>query len=419
MVLEPGARLGPYRIEALIGAGGFSVVYQARDDRLDAAVALKVMAENFATDPSLRGRFVDEARMIRKVASSSLVALYDVGETPTGQPYLVMELAENGDLDSRVRQRAPNGATVTDLHPVIALLSAALGDVHAAGLVHRDVKPKNLLIAAAGRTRAGSGLIDADERLLLADLGFAKDLEVASGYTSGGGTRWFQAPEQLPAVVRIGPQADIYSATAVLVWMLTGSVPTTSWVELLAARTDQLPHQLVAAITQGLAIDPAHRQQTIEEWQRSLGHATPTIINPLGPAQSSPTKRARFNAAAAAAAFGLALAGGAAGYALATTSSHDVTEVSANGQVTATIATLAGPIELRGPETLQRGEIGQFIAQGPEGIEMYWILSDIEPLPAALPLEITPTSTGTTFVTLQAVIEGQPVSITHDVEIQP
>jgi len=86
MSLEVGSRVGPYWIEAVIGSGGFSTVYRARDDRLDSAVAIKVLADNWARNADARGRFVDEARMIRKVASDHLVGLHDIGETSTGQP---------------------------------------------------------------------------------------------------------------------------------------------------------------------------------------------------------------------------------------------------------------------------------------------------------------------------------------------
>ncbi|MDH3681597.1 MAG: serine/threonine protein kinase [Acidimicrobiia bacterium] len=178
MTLSRGERLGPYRILEPVGVGGFAVVYRAVDDRFDTEVAIKVLADNHALDPDVRVRFVDEARKLRKVHHPGIVQVYDIGETPGGQPYLVLEYAAGGDLAARWHAQGPRDRS--ELRALALWIGGVLGVVHDAGLVHRDLKPQNILVAS---TTNGS------DRLVLADLGFAKDLELASGITVGGRNR--------------------------------------------------------------------------------------------------------------------------------------------------------------------------------------------------------------------------------------
>lgn len=269
MADSPGTQLGHYRLVAPIGSGGFATVYRAVDERLNAEVAIKVLAENHALDPDVRERFISEAQLLRRVASSAIVAVYDIGESEREQPYVVLEYADRGDLVSRVgdNRRAGRSPTVDDVAEVAAGLAAALGAVHDAGVVHRDVKPGNILIMSRGGPARSSGMLASGERLVLGDLGYAKDLSFNSGLTVGGGTAGFRAPEQ-EGLGQVDHRADIYGASAVVFWMVTGSVPDPD--RLGALDSSPLPIPAQRAIRAGLASRPDKRFSSISDWYGAL-----------------------------------------------------------------------------------------------------------------------------------------------------
>ncbi|MDH4364847.1 MAG: serine/threonine protein kinase, partial [Acidimicrobiia bacterium] len=152
IVLRPPsfpARFGRYHVTARIGVGGFATVYSALDPGLDAAVAIKVLAENHAADVEVRRRFVAEARVARKVGSERLIGVFDIGETDDGRPYVVMELADGGTLRSRINRLA-GPADRAALTGLVNELGACMEAIHARGVVHRDIKPTNLLLRADG-----------------------------------------------------------------------------------------------------------------------------------------------------------------------------------------------------------------------------------------------------------------------------
>ncbi|MFI0960068.1 serine/threonine-protein kinase [Streptomyces sp. NPDC021080] len=206
-------RIGRYRLERRLGAGGFGVVWLAHDDVLDAAVAVKVLTENWVDRLDIRERFLSEARLLRKADSSRVVQVYDIGELPDGRPYFVMEYADGGTLADRIEAGPLPVAEALRLTALAARGAAAL---HAAGIVHRDIKPSNVLL----RTTPGGA-----DRVLLADLGLAKMLAQASGLTMAAGSAGYTPPEQARPGSGIDARADVYSLGALGHHLVTGSVP--------------------------------------------------------------------------------------------------------------------------------------------------------------------------------------------------
>ncbi|MCM3660730.1 protein kinase [Georgenia satyanarayanai] len=141
-------RIGRYRLEGVIGVGSFVTVHRAIDERLEDVVVLKVLAENHSLNPEVRERFIAEGRSLRRVSSPHVVAVHDIGETDRQQPYLVLEHADRGTLAGRVAELRGHGWTAgrQDVLAVARSLAAAVGAVHAGGLVHRDLSPGNILL---------------------------------------------------------------------------------------------------------------------------------------------------------------------------------------------------------------------------------------------------------------------------------
>lgn len=258
--------VGRYRILTPIGVGSSATVYRGLDEDTETEVAVKVLADNYSLVPDFRQRFLDETTLLMSIRSPAVAQVYGNGETDGGQPYIVLELADRGPLGQRVdelrrNESAPNRQ---DLIAIADHLSEALAAIHRAGIVHRDVSPGNILIRASSdngielrplpSVQSGHVLMP-DERYLLVDLGFAKDLQHASGLTAGGGTRGFAAPEQRDEVTVVDHRADIFGATAVVEWMAEGS---------------HLVDELETFLELGLATDPEDRYQTIDDWRRGL-----------------------------------------------------------------------------------------------------------------------------------------------------
>ncbi|MEM7341142.1 MAG: protein kinase [Actinomycetota bacterium] len=259
----PAARfIGPYRVVALIGVGASSTVYRAVRPADGLQVALKLLADNHSVVPESRRRFADEARVMLAIAHPAIAHVHEVGETDSGQPYIVMELADRGDLRSRVEELETVGQSLTasDVHTVARHLADALGALHHHDVVHRDLSPGNLLIrhdrsGSARPPTAAPGLLEPDEKLLLADLGFAKILEDGSGLTRGGGTPGFHPPEQRGTLSQVDTRADVYSATAIIDWLVDDS--------------DLVP-VLDPFLTTGMADDPAARHPDMQAWFADL-----------------------------------------------------------------------------------------------------------------------------------------------------
>jgi len=265
-----------YRVQRPIGTGAYATVYLAHDDRLDARVALKVLAENRSLDLEVRRRFVEEAQKLRKVSSDAVVTVFDVGETANHQPYMVLDHADRGDLAARRAALPTAQLDAASIQQVIDFLCRSLSALHEVGLVHRDVKPQNVLIkSTAEQSRsaaaaAANQLVGSDEMLLLGDLGFAKDLDAASGLTVGGGTEAYQPPEQAHAFGTVDRRADIYAASALVAWLHTGAVPAPGQTWLDALQHAPVSPQIMVALQQGLAHNPDQRHQSMQQWRDSL-----------------------------------------------------------------------------------------------------------------------------------------------------
>ena len=239
-LLAPGSLFaGRYRIEARIGGGGAGEVYRAFDELSQATVAIKVLFPR-GDDPQPLERLRRELRLVRGLSHPGVVRIHDIGEYG-GLLYLVMDLLQGETLRVRLKQGPlPPGEAAVVLEQVLEGLAAA----HAAGVVHRDVKPGNiLLVHGGGGPGAGGSATDSAGRAVLLDFGLARGGD-APGMTRTGaflGTPEYVSPEQARAEKNVGPAADVYSAGIVLWEMLAGRPPFEgdSQVEVLMAHAQR------------------------------------------------------------------------------------------------------------------------------------------------------------------------------------
>src|SRR5256885_7417235 len=140
-------RIGRFQVERALGSGTFATVWLARDEDLDAWVGIKLLAENWTLNEDARRRFIDEARALRRLDSERIVRVYEVGHLEDGRPYMVMEFADRGTLDDRIRLRAQLNRpfSVGEAVRLSVEIAECLVAVHDLRIVHRDVKPSNVL----------------------------------------------------------------------------------------------------------------------------------------------------------------------------------------------------------------------------------------------------------------------------------
>jgi hypothetical protein len=215
--LEPGTEIGGYRIDRVIGRGGMGIVYLAEQRSLNRRVALKVIAPDLAVDVGFRARFVREAQLAASLEHPNIIPIHDAGEVD-GVLFISMRYVLGTDLDARLDRdgRVPAAETLD----IVRQAGGALDAAHTAGLVHRDVKPANILIASGEGTSP-------EGRIYLTDFGLTKRIDSRSRLTRTGfflGTVAYSAPEQLQGR-EVDRRVDVYSLTCVLYHCLTGSLP--------------------------------------------------------------------------------------------------------------------------------------------------------------------------------------------------
>ncbi|MFD3406793.1 serine/threonine-protein kinase [Kribbella sp. NPDC058693] len=259
-------RLGRYVVRRRLGSGGFATVWLAHDEQLDAEVAIKVLADNWGHDDSVRHRFLEEGRFLRRVESEHVVQVHDVGELEDGRPFLVLTYADRGTLADRLKK---NPLPLAEAVDVVVQVGRGLQALHRRGLLHRDVKPANVLFRST----------DDGERAVLSDLGLGKSLDEVSRITMPGGTPSYVAPEQALGE-RLDQRADQYSLGAVAYAALTGRSPhqvdglgAASRVEVAPPPSSlgfELPEQVDAAIVRALDPDREKRWPDVQSFTREL-----------------------------------------------------------------------------------------------------------------------------------------------------
>jgi len=265
------ALAGRYSLERELGRGGMGVVYLAREVRLDRSVAIKLLPPSKTTDPSLRERFLREARTAAKLSHPNIIPIHAVEEIGD-YVFFAMAYVDGETLTERVRRRGPMAPS--DAARLLRDVAWALAYAHGQGVIHRDVKPDNILLEATGR-------------VLVADFGIAGIVAGASGLVSGEivGTPEFMSPEQALGQA-VDARSDLYSLGVVGFFALSGALPfeAEKATEVLAKQVSEpapplavaspgVPKRLAQAIDRCLAKDPADRPEDTAALAEQLGHA--------------------------------------------------------------------------------------------------------------------------------------------------
>ncbi len=299
--LQPGELLAGYRIEAVIGRGGMGIVYRATQLALQRTDALKVIAPGLAQEPQFRSRFERESQVAARIDHPNVIPIYAAGEED-GLLYIAMRFVEGTDLRAVLRREGR--IDFRRAAQIVAAVGGALDAAHEQGLVHRDVKPANVLIARRRDV----------EHVYLTDFGLAK--VTASGYqgdTRAGmfiGTTDYVSPEQACGA-RLDARSDVYSLGCTLFHMLTGEVPypgafeaaklvahTRHPVPSVLALAPQLPPQFEAVVARAMAKQPEHRYPSAGDLGRAalaaaegrtlvIGRGSAVGTGPAAPAEAT------------------------------------------------------------------------------------------------------------------------------------
>ncbi|MET8259038.1 serine/threonine-protein kinase [Micromonospora sp. NPDC005205] len=270
-------RIGPYAIERLLGVGSFATVWLGYDRALDAHVAIKVLAENWSHDLRVRERFLDEARLLRRLEHERLIRVHAVGELPDGRPYAVLAWADGGSLRDRLAAgEIPAPAALRLLGEVCAGVSV----LHRHGVVHRDLTPGNILFRAAGP--------GGTEQVLIADLGLAKALAAASGLTARAGTPGYMAPEQDDPGAVVDTRADVYGLGRLGVRLLAAgpshanpSGPESAGRAPEIRLREDVPPAVAAVLARATAHHPADRYPDAATLHAALTRASTPVGRPV------------------------------------------------------------------------------------------------------------------------------------------
>src|SRR5467141_3277265 len=274
-----------YTLDREIGRGGMGVVYHARDERLKRAVAVKVLPPELAFREEIRMRFLREAETAARLSHPHIVPIHSVGEGPEGLVYFVMAYVDGESLAARLKRR--ERLPPEEARRILMETADALGAGHALGIIHRDVKPDNILLEGSrGRT-------------VLTDFGIAKALTSTTGpgnLTATGvaiGTPHYMSPEQAAGDREIDGRSDIYSLGVVSYQMLTGELPfhaptvpgilmkhITERAPLVTDKCRECPEDLAACVMRSLEKDPEDRWPTADALRRALESRSATLYRP-------------------------------------------------------------------------------------------------------------------------------------------
>src|ERR1051326_6813130 len=220
MPIKIGGRLGPYEILSAIGAGGMGEVYRARDERLDRTIAVKVLAPTLSADPEYRQRFEREARTVAALSHPHICPVYDIG-AHDGLDYLVMEYLEGETLASRI---AKGALPIDDALRYSIQIADALCQSHRRGVIHRDLKPGNIMLTKVGAKLLDFGLAKVNEGPKDAASSLSAVPTATTPLTGQGlivGTLQYMAPEQLEGQ-EADARSDIFAFGLVLYEMISG-----------------------------------------------------------------------------------------------------------------------------------------------------------------------------------------------------
>jgi serine/threonine protein kinase len=274
-----------YTLEGEIGRGGMGVVYRARDERLQRRVAIKVLPPELAFQSDIRQRFTREAQTAAKLSHPHIVPIHSVGEGQ-GLVYFVMGYVDGESVAARIKRRGQ--LPVEEVRRIMKETADALSAAHGLGVVHRDIKPDNILLEG---TRG---------RVMVTDFGIAKALSQSSGATLTGagvaiGTPSFMSPEQAAGEKEIDGRTDLYSLGIVAFQMLTGELPfyaptvagilmkqITEAAPDLRTRRPDAPEDLALAVSRCLEKDPQNRWPTADSLRRALENRSVTGYRPTG-----------------------------------------------------------------------------------------------------------------------------------------
>src|SRR4051794_597153 len=262
---EPGSMFAGHMVESEVGRGGMGVVFRARQPRLGRVVALKVVCPELLADDAVQQRFLEEAITAASIEHPNVVPVHDAGEAD-GVAYMVMRYVPGTDLRTLVRAQGP--LPVQLAAEITAKVADALDALHRAGYVHRDVKPRNVLVAAGGH-------------VYLSDFGLARPIDACPADGGWVGTVAYAAPEQITGHPT-DPRSDVYGLGGLLYFALTGRPPfeRDSLDETLRAHLSEappapssirpgLPPEIDAVVVRALAKEPASRFATAGEMARA------------------------------------------------------------------------------------------------------------------------------------------------------
>ncbi|MCS6915398.1 MAG: protein kinase [Myxococcota bacterium] len=274
-----GQTIGHYKIVGRIAQGGMGTVFRAIHEQIGRPAAIKILRSQFAQMPEVSKRFLNEARAVNLIRHPGLVQIFEFGQLPTGQPYLIMELLQGESLEARRLARGgslPEGEALALAHQIAVVAAAA----HAKAVIHRDLKPDNIMLVPDPVAPGG-------ERVKLLDFGIAKvtqaqpsDGDATMVHTHAGttlGTPGYMAPEQLSGAGGVTDRTDVYALGAILYELLTGKRPqeaaqeqggvgSMSWADIPPVRrlAPHVSEQTEALLARMLAFLPAERPTMAE-----------------------------------------------------------------------------------------------------------------------------------------------------------